>query len=141
MLTKILFTLAVIAGVFVFFRHRREGGRLPAQPAPVLLNRVSRRRPLIGWIASAVLVVMVAASALLVLHSWRDTQDIIYIRVIDAGSGNMSSYEAYRGDIEERSFRSIDGRHITLAATERLETSTVPGRLQDLGKRREATGK
>jgi hypothetical protein len=38
----------------------------------------------------------------------------------------MTEYRAYRGDIEERAFVTVDNVSVTLAATERLETSTKP---------------
>lgn len=127
MLGKILFTIAVILVVVLFWRARRprnDGGyrepRLvnpdPATPA--------RRWPVRG-LALGVVALMLATSAYLLYEHWRDASEVIYIRVVDASSGRAAEYRAARGDIDDRSFTTVDGRHIILADTERLETSTI----------------
>ena len=68
---------------------------------------------------------MLLASAYFLYEYWRDRNEVIFIRVVDAGSGRAAEYQAQRGDIQEREFVTTDGRRIVLAATERLETSTV----------------
>jgi len=76
-------------------------------------------------LAVATVALMLLASAYLLYEHWRDSSDIIFIRVIDAGSGRTVEYRAQRGDIQEREFLTTDGRRIVLAETERLETSTI----------------
>ncbi len=73
----------------------------------------------------AVVVVLLAASVYLIYDHWRDGSEVIFIRVVDAGSGRAAEYRAQRGDIQDREFITTDGRRIVLAETERLETSTI----------------
>lgn len=68
---------------------------------------------------------MLAASAFVLYEHWRDRSEVIFIRVVDAGSGRAAEYRAQRGDIGEREFVTTDGRRVVLAETERLETSTI----------------
>ena len=68
---------------------------------------------------------MLATSVYLLFEHWRDNNAVIYIRVVDAGSGRTAEYRAARGDIQDRAFTTVDGRRVVLAETERLETSTV----------------
>lgn len=127
MLTKILFTAAIIAAVVVYLRYRAqkrfEGS---STPGPRLINPPpEKKNRSIGWLATAAIGLMLAGTALFLFLTWRDANEVIYLRVIDAVSGKSTQYEAYRGDIDDRRFRTTDGRHVTLAETERLETTTV----------------
>ena len=71
---------------------------------------------------------MVAGAAFYLYLDWRGASEIVQVRVIDAGTGKSSEYEVYRGEIEDRSFRTIDGRRVILAETERMETSVIGSR-------------
>lgn len=129
MLGKIIFTAAVIGAVVAFlrFRQRRSQEVARAEPRVVNPSAASKRMP-IGWLASGAVVVMLIASGVLLYNYWKDANELIYVRVVDASSGNAIQYQVYRGDLEERAFLTVDGVRITLAATERLETSTQPPR-------------
>ena len=125
MIGKILFTLVVILVVAMVWRVRNP--RHPQQRAePRLINPPPppRRWPVKGLAIGAVTVMLLASSYLLYEH-WRDNNEVIFIRVVDASSGRAAEYRAQRGDIEDREFVTTDGRRIVLADTERLETSTI----------------
>ena len=124
MVGKVLFTLAVILLVALIWRTRRPldpGDRRP----PRLINPPPAQRSSLRALALAVVVLMVLASAFLLYDHWRDTSEVIFIRVVDASSGRATEYRAQRGDIQDREFVTTDGRRIVLAETERLETSTI----------------
>jgi hypothetical protein len=123
MLTKILFTLGVVIGVLALFRWQRQR-RLPDMPVkPSLPTAAGRQgRPVFRWFAIAVIGLSIAGAGLWLLHAWRAAGEIVTVRVFDAGSGAMTEYQAYRSDLDGRSFRTVDGRRVTLAETERMET-------------------
>lgn len=124
MIGKVLFTIAVILVVALIWRTRaprRPGGR----PPPRLINPVPARRWPLKGLAIAVVALMLLTSAYLLYEHWRDSSEVIFIRVVDAGSGRTAEYQAQRGDIRDREFITTDGRRIVLAETERLETSTI----------------
>ena len=123
MVTKLIFTLAVIALVVFLVKFRQRPASAPI-PAPV-----SRQKPdtrLIRTIAIATLVVMLTGSLVMVYLSWRDSHQLLQVKVIDSRSGRVSEYEVYRGRLGERSFETVDGRQVRLAETERLEVATTP---------------
>jgi hypothetical protein len=123
MITKILFTIGVIAVVVFTSRYlssRRDGGT----------GRVSSTRKSAAPVrlaAYTVIGILVIASALWIVYEWRSAHEIVRVRVVNSATGNHSTYEAYRSDVEKRSFRTIDGRRVNLAEVERLEVG-VPDR-------------
>jgi hypothetical protein len=124
MIGKVLFTLAVIFVVALIWRTRNPG-RPATQPPPRLINPPAPRRLPVWGLAGAAVVLMLLASGYMLFEHWRDSTEVIYIRVVDAGSGRAAEYRAQRGDIEDREFLTVDGRRVVLADTERLETSTI----------------
>jgi hypothetical protein len=121
MLTKILFTLAVIALVIATVRFRN---RTLKTPAPVVEK--TRRKPWIRFLAMAVVSLMVVVSAVFLYLHWRDSNQIMQVSVIDSSSGRVSHYRVYRGKLEEKGFQTVDGRYVQLAKTERLEVAAQP---------------
>ena len=124
MLGKILFTIGVIVLVVLIWRTRRPRDA-SAYREPRLVNPPVRRQWPIRGLALGVVALMLATSVYLLFEHWRDNNAVIYIRVVDAGSGRTAEYRAARGDIQDRAFTTVDGRRVVLAETERLETSTV----------------
>jgi hypothetical protein len=126
MLGKILFTIGVILVVALIWRTKRPPSGVAA--APRLINPDtpgSRRRWPVRGLAIGAVALMIVASGFLLYDHWRDNNEVIVIRVVDASSGRSTEYRAVRGDIGERVFTTLDGRRIVLAETERLETSTI----------------
>jgi hypothetical protein len=113
MISKILFTLAVIAGVFLLVKLRR---RRPVAAAPPDETAQGFR-----WLALFAVALILVGSAFFLWQTWRDASEVLVLRVIDTRSGKVSEYRAYRSDVEGRVFRTLDGRRISLAETERLE--------------------
>lgn len=123
MIGKVLFTLGVIMVVAFIWRTRRPAA--PEDRVPRLVNPAPTRRWPIRGLALAGGAVMLLASVYLLYDHWRDNNEVIFIRVVDASSGRSAEYRAQRGDIDDREFVTTDGRRIVLAETERLETSTL----------------
>lgn len=124
MVGKILFTLGVILVVYLIWRTRNPV--LPQRDiSPRVINPPPERRRPLRLLAVVAAALMLTASALLLYDYWRDNNEVIVIRVIDAGSGTVTEYRARRGEIGDREFVSLDGRRVVLAETERLETSTI----------------
>lgn len=125
MLTKILFTAAVIAVVVALMRFRRQREAMVSRAEPRLVNPPKGQSALpIGWLASAAVVLMLITSGVLLYSHWQDSNVVITVKVVDAGSGKSASYRARRGDVGDREFLTVDGVRVVLAETERLETAT-----------------
>lgn len=120
MFLKLLLMALVIAGAVLAVRLRQPT-REASAAAPVAAPPPARRMPWIRVAAVAVVVLMILGTGLFLFLQWRDANEIVEVRVIDSGSGRSVTYEAYLGDVEGRSFRTVDGRVITLAEVERME--------------------
>lgn len=124
MIGKVLFTLAVIIFVALIWRTRHAKGAASDQE-PRLINPAPAGRSPLAYLAIAVVGLVLLTSAYLLYDYWRNSNEVIFIRVVDARSGRAVEYRAERGAIGDREFETVDGRRIVLAETERLETSTV----------------
>jgi hypothetical protein len=122
MISKLLFTAAVIALVYLLAKGRAERARTVRRaepPAAAALPRPSDRTA--RWLAYGLLGVMLAGSALFVFLQWQDQYRVVTVRVVNANTGRSVSYQARRGDVGERSFQTLDGRRVVLASVERME--------------------
>jgi hypothetical protein len=54
-------------------------------------------------------------------YQWQDTYQVVTVHVIDTRTGNEATYEAYKGDVEGRTFVTVTGRQVNLAEVERME--------------------
>jgi len=118
MLGKILLTLAVILGAWLVIRQRMERARTPAPPP-------GARRPLlpptfVRALAYGLVTVMAAGSLLWLYLDWEAGRGLVNVRVINANTGEVTSFQARRQDIEDRQFTTLDGRRVTLAEIERM---------------------
>ncbi len=123
MISKILFTAAVIALVYLVARHRGAAGQsgVPTRrqgQAPVS-TPVDTRVP--RYLAYGLLGIMLAGSSVFVFLEWRDQYRVVNVRVVNTNTGQGVDYRARRGDVQDRSFETLDGRRVVLAAVERLE--------------------
>ena len=118
MLTKILFTLAVILVVALVFRVKNTPAK-PVKPqaaqAPNSKGGVSA-----AMAAYTLLGLVIAISALVFLLHWQDQHQVIDIQVTNS-QGNTLKYQAYKKSVEGRRFTTIDGVSVDLADSDRIE--------------------
>jgi hypothetical protein len=119
MFGKILITIVVLVMAWLVIRTRLQaGGRAALPPArgdPLIPAGVLRA------LAYGVVSVMIAGTALYLFQGWVTARAPITVRVINANTGEGVTYQARREDVAGRSFRTLDGRRITLADVERME--------------------
>ena len=122
---KLFLTALVIAGAVIAIRIRK---RPPARRAPALSRPAdpSSGATLPRMMAYATVVTLLAGSGAYFYFQWRDAYQVVSVRIIDTRSGREVVYEAYKGDVEGRSFKTTDGRVVTLAEVERLELGGRP---------------
>ena len=95
-----------------------------APMAPPLPRPVAPERPRFAYyLALGLLVIMLSGAGYYLFQIWFDGSRVITVRVINSNTGSVTSYEVYKGDVTagESTFRTIDGRTVTMAAVERLE--------------------
>ncbi|MBT3057415.1 MAG: antitermination protein NusG [gamma proteobacterium symbiont of Ctena orbiculata] len=129
MIMKLILTLTVIAIAWLVVRNRQQRmqaishqGRADEAPRPA-------RNPLLKWGAYLLLVMLLLGSGFFLYTQWRDLARVVTVTVVDTQTGRSVSYQARRGDIEERHFITLDGREVNVANSERIELeSASPGR-------------
>lgn len=119
MLLKILLTAAVILGAMLFLRKRVHRVQQPVSSVASQPRPPQSRLP--HYAAYGLVSIMLAGALYFVYLEWRDSYQIVTVRIIDTRSGNTVNYEAYRGDVAERSLLTLDGRMVSLAEVERME--------------------
>jgi predicted ferric reductase len=119
MLLKILLTAAIILGAMLVLRKRVQ--RVQQSVAPVVSQPRPSRARLPHYAAYGLVSIMLAGALYFVYLEWRDSHQIVTVRIIDTRSGNVVSYEAHWGDVAERSLLTLDGRMVSLAEVERME--------------------
>ena len=121
MFGKILLTAAVILCAYLAIRARMRRGSQVASvpPAPA-------RDPLapvggLKVVAYVLVVVMVAGSLLWLYLDYEAGQEVVTVRIINANTGDATSYMARRADVKGRQFTTLDGRPVTLSDVDRME--------------------
>ncbi len=114
MLTKILFTLAVILVVALVFRTKSQPAGASAAPAP---DKGGISAPMVAY---SLLGLVIAISALVFVLHWQEQHRIINIRVIDS-QGTTLNYQAYKKAVDGRRFTTIGGLAVDLADSDRIE--------------------
>ncbi|MBF0153031.1 MAG: hypothetical protein HQL64_04745 [Magnetococcales bacterium] len=133
MFSKIILTGLIMFGVYLLGRYHVIR-RLPPlsetpffAPAPLPgLKRaaaarfVGRHGSRLPWIVGVVVISLTLGAF---YRSWRDSEKILQIRVINASNGQITHYEAHKKQVHMRTFQTLDGRLVTLADVERMEVS------------------
>lgn len=129
MLAKIILTTIVILLAFLVLRQRSLAEksettkrRLPdsgssQQSAPTDPGLASDLRT--G--AYLFLVLMVGLGAALYYFRWQDDHSIITVTLHRDNQQAPVTYEVYKYQLGERSFTTVDGLSVTVAASERME--------------------
>ena len=115
MLTKILFTVAVIVVVLLIFQARF---RKSVQQVPQKISGSTSRGSKVA--IYSVVAALVLAGAGVFVYNWWLENTVVTIRVISP-TNEVVSYQAYRKDISGRSFTTLDGKMVTLGNSDRVE--------------------
>jgi len=121
LLTKILFTLAVILVVALVFRVKNT----PAKPAAAAKTVPNKGGVSAAMVAYTLLALVIAISALAFVLHWQDQHRVIDIQVTNS-QGQVLKYQAYKKTIEGRRFTTIDGVSVDLADSDRIEILETP---------------
>lgn len=121
MISKILFTLAVIIACMWLLSNRRGAG---AQLREVINPAQIKRKKRLLQAAFVFMAIMVVAAAVIVYQDSNSLPVTVTVHVINTQSGEKTSYRAIRDDIQGDSFTTLDGRRIYVAGVERLEVET-----------------
>lgn len=123
MLTKILVTALVIVACFSYLRYQR--GKNQATEAQDDSAARNTKKPSVNgqiqWLAVGLIVLTGAAAIGFFIYSWVDDHRVMTVNLINPKTGAQQSYQVYKGDLQERSFKTLQGQQIRIGNTERLE--------------------
>jgi len=123
MLTKLLLTIGVIVAVVLIFRTRRPAPtQQPTQQTTASARPALSPTRLTAWILITVIVAITLAAT---AWQWFQTEEVMTVRVINSNTGDSVNYQVYRDAVGVRTFKTTDGRTITVAEVERMEISPV----------------
>lgn len=126
MFTKLLLTATVILVAWLVVRKRwRAEGDQPPRPRALTNARAPAAGPLmprgaVKLAAYGVVVLMLGGSGFYLFQDWQQAREIVQLQVVNIYTGETERYEARRGGIDGRRFRTLDGRRIRIAEMERL---------------------
>jgi hypothetical protein len=119
MLTKIIFTLAVIAGCLWFASTKRNQELKPLKRK--LTQKDNERKLLLTRSAFTFMFLMVLAAGVIVFFELKGDYETVTVHVINSETNSRTSYQAQRQDVTEDSFTTIKGRKVFVADVERVE--------------------
>ncbi len=123
MFGKILLTVAVILGAYYVIRARMQYDRKPTTAPPLRPLTQVVSPGILKVIAYGLVAVMVAGSLLWLYLDYQSGREVVTVRVINANTGNVTTYQARRAHVQDRRFTTLDGRPVTLADVDRMELS------------------
>lgn len=118
MITKILFTLTVIIGVILFFKTKRGSPVTSRHPVKV---EETENQKMFRQGAYLFLILMVISAAAMMVFNFFEHNSTVTVHVIDTQSGRQVTYQAQQQDIKSRQFKTINGRVVYVADSERIE--------------------
>ena len=119
MVTKILITLLVIAGCYLYLKRRSSSANQQRRPAR---ESVAEQQP-VKMVAVLLLILSVLGTLSYVGYRWYDSHTLLDVRIINPANDSEVVYQVYKGDLDDRSFTTVQGQTVRIAASERLEIS------------------
>lgn len=126
MLSKFLITLIVVVIAFFVVRQRNLGGANPTRKS-IEASKSKKDSPKDEFTddlrkgAYIFLALMISLGATLYYFDWKDDHTVVTIHLHRSNESQPVSYQAYKYQLQERSFVTTDGRSITVASSERME--------------------
>ncbi len=119
MLTKILVTLGVIMACIWVISARRDHTKVKIKT--IVSKENQERQKLLRRGAWSFMAIMVLAAIIMTVVDLWDKNALVTVHVINTQSGEKTSYQAHRADVQNNSFTTLEGRKIFTAGVERIE--------------------
>ena len=124
MLSKLFLTLSIIFLVALILKRRpsQESGAQGARTSA----KVGGERPKLSELRLAAylfLVIMLGLGGVISVQKWRDDHTVVTIKLYGAGESSPTEYQAFKFELDSRSFTTVDGVQVVVANDERMELS------------------
>jgi hypothetical protein len=123
MFLKLLLTAAVIIGAILVIRARMRRESLPESASTGGQSPFWRLARTGAYVLAGAAVI---ATAVHLVGRWDASREVLEVEVVNANTGTILRYQARRGDIDGRAFRTLEGQVVRLADVERM-ILTRPG--------------
>ncbi|MEE4638259.1 MAG: hypothetical protein V2J42_05935 [Wenzhouxiangella sp.] len=121
MIKQALITLLVALIVIVVARINRgreqaraRGDTGPADEEPWYQSTTA----IVGFIFAGIVILSTAGVTWL---RYQHANEVVQVEVVEPSSGTRAVYQVRRKDLGEREFRTVDGREVSLASSDRVE--------------------
>ncbi|MBS3745278.1 MAG: hypothetical protein KGY48_13065 [Wenzhouxiangellaceae bacterium] len=119
MLKQLLITLLVATIVIVLARMKR--GRAAARAAGDAPASEASGRSTTVVVGYSLAAIMILATAGITWTRYQEANEIVRVEVVDTRSGDRTVYQVRRKQLGEREFTTVDGRIVSLGASDRME--------------------
>ena len=121
MLKQLIVTIVVAVIVVVLARMKR--GRVKADaggagPSGQSASSWPSNAVIAGYVLAAV---MILATAGITWMRYQEANEIVRVEVVDTRTGDRTVYQVRRKQLGEREFTTVDGRIVSLGASDRME--------------------
>jgi len=123
MLTKILVTALVILGCYLYIRHQQQ-----KSSQPTLSRKLgdTPKKAQFRWLAVTLIGLSLSASIGFFIFNWLDDRTVMTVKITSPQSGEVITYQVYKGDMKDRSFETLQGQIVRISNSERIEISEEP---------------
>ena len=130
MLGKILLTLSIIIIAFFYVRQRdmksktetadkiHSKGDMAAKDQQAKDGSLSADLRLCAYMF---LILVIGLGFALYYFQWQDDHSVLTVRLHGDGQAKTIQYRVYKYQLQDRSFVTLDGIHVTVASSERME--------------------
>lgn len=122
MVTKILLTLAVIAGCYLFLKYKRKSAVASSRSIP---ETDIDPQPPFRLLAVILVVLALAGGGAVAAYHWIDGNTLMTVEVTPANGGETQHYTVYKRDLELRRFTTVEGLIVRVADSDRLAVSEL----------------
>ncbi|HKJ95280.1 MAG TPA: hypothetical protein VKA32_06595 [Gammaproteobacteria bacterium] len=118
---QLLVTLLVLAVAVAVIRLRKPGATSQGGGTEGKRRDLKSRYPGAALAGYGLVAVLVISAAVVFYFRWEESNRIVTVRVLDTRSGGSETYQVRKKNIEGRSFRTVDGRYVSLGDGDRME--------------------
>lgn len=128
MISKLFLTILLVIGLIYYIRSRSSARPPEARRREQVDTPPGGREPLVPRAILYIFIgLMLLATTVILYFEWEKDYRVVTVRIINADTGQVSEYQARRGDIKGRTFETLDGKIVTLADVERMELELSAG--------------
>jgi len=121
MIKQALITVLVALIVIIVARAKRareearSGGSRTSEPEEVWYQSTTA---IVGFIFAGIVILSTAGITWL---RYQHANEVVRVEVVEPASGTRAVYQVRRKDLGEREFLTVDGRQVSLGASDRVE--------------------